>query len=144
MLAMDGHPLAVDRRSTFGRRRMAPQVCIVDRKRHIRKFLAEALEELGFITHACADTESLYQGCRAVPPDLIVLALSADAVEVLEGLAAERFAGNVLLVGGRGSPMLIAIQEMGELLGLRMLPALGTPYRSQELNSRVAALVPSD
>src|SRR5215475_4296592 len=31
MLAMSEHPLALDRRSTFGRRRVAPQVCIVDR-----------------------------------------------------------------------------------------------------------------
>jgi len=141
---MNGYPLALDRRSTFGRRRVAPQVCIVDRKRHIRKFLGDALEELGFIARECADVDSLYQAYCALRPDLVVLGLGADVVEALEGLAAERFAGNVLVVGGRGSPMLTAIQEMGEMLGLRMLPALGTPYRSEELNSRVAALVPGD
>src|SRR5262245_55332441 len=112
MLAMNGHQLALDRRSTFGRRRVAPQVCIVDRKRHIRKFLGQALEELGFIVRECADAENLYEAYCAVPPDLIVLGLGPDAVEALEGLAAEHFAGKVLAVGGRGSPMLIAIQEM--------------------------------
>ena len=36
--------------ATFGRRKVAPRVCIADGKRHIRKFLGEALEDLGFIT----------------------------------------------------------------------------------------------
>ncbi|HKA71750.1 MAG TPA: EAL domain-containing protein [Xanthobacteraceae bacterium] len=141
---MSEHPLALDKRSTFGRRRVAPQVCIVDRKRHIRRFLSEALEELGFITHECADADGLYQAYCAVPPDIVVLGLGPDVVEALQGLAEEGFGGKVLVVGGRGSPMLTAIQDLGENLGLAMLPALGTPYRSDELNSRVAALMPGD
>src|SRR5262245_5918970 len=126
---MNEHPLAIDRRSTFGRRRVAPQVCIVDRKRHIRRFLGEALEEMGFITRECADVEGLYQAFCAVPPDLVVIGVGAEAVDALQGLAAENFIDKVLVVGGRGSPMLTAIQELGETLGLAMLPALGTPYR---------------
>ena len=137
---MNEHSLARDNRSTFGRRRVAPQVCIVDRKRHVRKFLGDALEELGFITHDCADADGLYEAYRAVPPDIIVLGLDPDAVETLQGLAAEGFAGKVLVVGGRGSPMLAASQELGDQLGLAMLPALGTPYRSEDLHDRVAAL----
>jgi hypothetical protein len=35
----------------FGRRRMAPRVCVVDHKPHIRTFLAEALEDLGFLSY---------------------------------------------------------------------------------------------
>src|SRR5262245_61577129 len=144
MLAMNEHPLALDKRSTFGRRRVAPQVCIVDRKGHIRKFLGEALEELGFITHECADADSLYAAFCAVPPDIVVLGLGAEAVDAIQGLAAENFAGKVLVVGGRGSPMLTAVQELGNMLGLAMLPALGTPYRNEDLHGRVAELVPSD
>jgi hypothetical protein len=31
--------------ATFGRRKVAPRVCIADSKQHIRTFLSEALEE---------------------------------------------------------------------------------------------------
>jgi CheY-like chemotaxis protein len=36
-----------------GWRKVMPRVCIVDGKRHIRKFLEEALEQLGFTTCEC-------------------------------------------------------------------------------------------
>ena len=36
---------------TFGRRKVRPRVCVIDGKQAIRKFLGEALEELGFIEH---------------------------------------------------------------------------------------------
>jgi hypothetical protein len=39
---------------TFGRRKVAARVCVVDGKPHVRKFLCEALEEIGFITRECA------------------------------------------------------------------------------------------
>src|SRR5262245_65632169 len=113
MLAMSEHPLALDKRSTFGRRRVAPQVCIVDRKRHIRRFLSEALEELGFITHECADADGLYQAYCAVPPDIVVVGLGPDVVEELPGLADEGFGGVVRVGGGGGWAMLTSIQELG-------------------------------
>src|SRR5262245_64453500 len=102
MLAMSEHPLALDKRSTFGRRRGAPQVCIVDRKRHIRRFLGEALEELGFITRECADVEGLYQAFFAVPPDLVVSGVGAEAVDALQRLAAGSFTDNGRVAGARG------------------------------------------
>ena len=47
------------RRVEFGRRRVAPRVCIIDRKPYIRTFLAETFEELGFIPEGCADAKEL-------------------------------------------------------------------------------------
>jgi len=35
---------------TFGRRKMTPRVCVVDSKRHLRAFMSEVLEDLGFVT----------------------------------------------------------------------------------------------
>ena len=32
---------------TFGQRKMASRVCVVDGKPHVRKFLCETLEEIG-------------------------------------------------------------------------------------------------
>ena len=40
-------------RATFGRRKIAPRVCIADSKPHIRQFLRDALEELGFVVGDC-------------------------------------------------------------------------------------------
>jgi hypothetical protein len=37
---------------TFGQRKMASRVCVVDGKPHVRKFLCETLEEIGFILFA--------------------------------------------------------------------------------------------
>jgi EAL domain-containing protein (putative c-di-GMP-specific phosphodiesterase class I) len=144
---MNQHGLEYSRPTTFGRRRMAPQVCIVDHKKHIRKFLGDALEEFGFITHECAHTGELFAAVHAVTPDLVVLGAAGTAtaaVEQIQALATEGFANHVLLVGVRGSPVIAAVQELGEKLGLAMLPAIGTPYRNEDLHDRVGALVPRE
>jgi len=44
---------------TFGRRKVRPRVCIVDNKQHVRTFLGETLEDLGFITCECAQVGEL-------------------------------------------------------------------------------------
>ena len=44
---------------TFGRRKVASRVCVVDGKPHVRKFLCETLEEIGFITRECAHVADL-------------------------------------------------------------------------------------
>jgi hypothetical protein len=44
---------------TFGQRKMASRVCVVDGKPHVRKFLCETLEEIGFITCDCAHVAAL-------------------------------------------------------------------------------------
>src|SRR5262249_53917687 len=41
-------------------------------------------------------------------------------------------------------PLIAAVQELGEKLGLAMLPAIGTPYRSEELLERVGDLIPRE
>src|SRR5258708_37807238 len=56
--------------ATFGRRTVAPRVCIADGKRHIRKFLGEALEELGFITCECTQVGELNAVLDGEAPDL--------------------------------------------------------------------------
>jgi hypothetical protein len=41
------------RPAAFGQRTLSPRVCIADNKPHIRTFLADAFEDLGFITFEC-------------------------------------------------------------------------------------------
>lgn len=131
--------------ATFGRRKVAPRVCVADSKPHIRNFLREALEELGFITCECEQAGSVSAVLVGQRPDLFVLGLSAGGIAVnamLETLALMKFGGNVLLFGQRASPMVMAILGIGEQLGLAMLPLLPTPFSDGDLRDRVAALLP--
>jgi EAL domain-containing protein (putative c-di-GMP-specific phosphodiesterase class I) len=142
---MDEHQPVFAARSHFGRRRVTPHALVADRKPHIRTFLGEALEELGFVAHQCAQLAELRPALNAAFPDLIVISLAndgLDGVTLVQALAGEGFSGNVLLIGGREQPTLTAVQRLGETLGLAMLPALGTPYRDADLRERVAELIP--
>ena len=131
--------------STFGRRNVAPRVCIADDKQHIRKFLGEALEELGFITCECAQISELGAMLDTQRLDLIILGLSSGGIEAaatLEALVARAFDGKVLVLGPRNSLMVRAVQELGEQLGIEMLPTLATPFDSWGLRNSVAKLLP--
>jgi hypothetical protein len=57
----------MDRHAVYvGRRKVVPRICIVDGKRHSRKFLEEPLEEPGFTTGACTQVSE---------PDLVLAGL---------------------------------------------------------------------
>ncbi len=134
------------RLASFGRRKVAPRVCVADAKQHIRKFLGEALEELGFITCECTEVGELRVVLDGqLTPDLVVVGLSEGGIEaaaILEALVAGAFDGKVLLLGPRDSLMVAAVQELGEQRGLAMLPALATPFDSAGLRNSVATLLP--
>ena len=129
---------------TFGKRKVRPGVCIADAKQHIRTFLGEAFEELGFLTCECAQLSELGAAVERNRPDLIVFSLSAGGacVETLETLAARKFDGKVLLFGPRDLSVATALRELGEEFGLAMLPLLSTPFDDKALRNRVAALLP--
>ena len=131
--------------AAFGRRKIAPRVCIADSKRHIRKFLGEALEELGFVTCECTKSGDLNTVIDGERPDLVVIGLSAGGIEaalMMQALKAKAFDGNALLIGPRDSLMVSAVQELGENLGIAMLPLLATPFDNVSLRNSVAALLP--
>ena len=132
---------------SFGQRKIAPRACVADRKAHIRNFLREALDELGFI--ACeydgsANLESLLGEQR---PDLIILGLSSGgltAIELLEQLVSLQFAGHILIFGPTAPQMVTAVLNHGKQRGLAMLPLLPTPFSDKDLLNRVAALLPAE
>ena len=133
--------------TTFGRRKVAPRVCIADGKRHIRKFLGQALEELGFITCECTQVGELSAVLDGQAPDLVIVGLSTGGIDpgvILEALATRSFDGKVLLLGPRNSLMLAAVQELGDQRGIAMLPTLATPFDSRSLGNSVAALLPTE
>jgi EAL domain-containing protein (putative c-di-GMP-specific phosphodiesterase class I) len=129
----------------FGRRKVMPRVCIADDKRHIRKFVGEALEELGFITCECTQVGELSTVLDAQLPDLVVVGLSTGGIEaaaMLKALAARAFDGNVLLLGPRNSSVVAVLEELGEQLGIAMLPTLATPFGTEGLHNSVATFLP--
>ncbi|HXD43757.1 MAG TPA: EAL domain-containing response regulator [Pseudolabrys sp.] len=133
--------------AAFGRRKVAPRVCIADGKKHIRDFLREALEELGFIASECADAAKLADSVIEHQSDLVVLGLSAGGIAAsteLEALREIGFAGRVLVFGPPASPMVTAIAAIGAEIGLDMLPLLPTPFSDKDLSDRVAPLLPKD
>lgn len=118
---------------------------MADLKKHIRSFLCEALQELGFAICECAHSAELTGVINADIPDLLLLGFAGEGMEVvrvLERLAGERFGGRVLLFGPPHSHALLALATLGAQLGLHMLPVLTTPFGELELQASLADFVP--
>jgi EAL domain-containing protein (putative c-di-GMP-specific phosphodiesterase class I)/CheY-like chemotaxis protein len=129
----------------FGQRKVTPRVCIADNKKHLRTFLAEVLEDLGFITCECAEASEMAATLDTQLPDLVVLGLSFDGIEagkVLEILAEKAFSGSVLGIGLRDSIMVRAVRQLGEEYGIAMLPPLLPPFSAETLRAGIATLLP--
>ncbi|MBR0779331.1 EAL domain-containing response regulator [Bradyrhizobium diazoefficiens] len=132
---------------TFGRRKVTPRACVADGKRHLRAFMSEVLEDLGFVTTECASADELRAVLSGDLPDLILLGIAADGIEpgrFLEILVREAYDGKVLAVGARESIIIRAVQQVGEEYGLAMLPPLTTPFAALTLRERVAMLLPDE
>jgi EAL domain-containing protein (putative c-di-GMP-specific phosphodiesterase class I)/CheY-like chemotaxis protein len=144
----DGIREVAERRpKTFGRRKVTPRACVADGKRHLRAFLSEVLEDLGFVTSECGSADELQTVLANELPDLILFGIAADGIEpgkFLETLVREAFAGKVVAVGARESIILKAVQQVGEEYGLAMLPPLTTPFAAETLRERVAMLLPEE
>src|SRR5262245_23855178 len=131
--------------TTFGRRKVKPRVCVADAKPHIRTFLREALEELGFVACECAQIGELEGVLVQHLPDLLLVGFADGATAagaMLEMLAAQSFDGKVLLIGPHDSLMVAAAREHGEGLGITMLPTLITPFSIERLRDSLALFLP--
>src|ERR1700739_633654 len=104
------------RSAPFGRRKVTPRACVADSKKHLRAFLTDVLEDLGFVTSECAKADELGMILETQLPDLIVLGLSVDGIEagkILEILVRRKFGGKVLAIGARESGIARAVEEVG-------------------------------
>ena len=128
----------------FGRRPIPPRACVVENKTHVRMFLAEMLDELGFIARE-AFVPDVRTMLREFRPDLVVLGPLGGGSEVramLQILLGQGYGGKVMLFGGRSAPALIRTHEFGEDAGLTMLPPLGTPFRDRDLTAILTSFLP--
>lgn len=131
----------------FGHRKLMPRACVADSKKHLRMFIADALEDLGFITGECGHARELAGVLDAQQPDLVVLGVSVNGSEIgeiLEVLVRKSFAGKVLIIGHPDSVMVKAVRQIGEEYGIEMLPSLPTPFSAGTLRGSVAALLPAE
>ena len=128
----------------LGRRRGPPRACVLDHKPHVRSFLAGMLEEIGFATRDCGASD-LKKILNEFVPDLIVFGPFNGVTEVsllLQALVFTGYGGRTMLFGGRHSNALMEVQDIGERVGLAMLPPLGTPFRDGTLADNVACFLP--
>lgn len=128
----------------FGRRPIPPRACVVENKTHVRTFLADVLDDLGFIARE-AGTLDIRTVLRDFRPDLIVLGPlegESEVRAVMKTLRAQGYGGNVTLFGGRSSVPMIRNFEFGESAGLAMLPPLGTPFRDRDLHTILDRFLP--
>jgi EAL domain-containing protein (putative c-di-GMP-specific phosphodiesterase class I) len=135
------------RSNWFGQRRLTPRACVADRKKHVRTFLAETLEDFGFITGECAQASELDDALDVQRPDLLVFGVSVDGIEVgkiIQTLARKDFAGKVLVIGPPESIMMKAVRQICDEYGIAMLPPLPTPFDAGSLRACVAALLPTE
>src|SRR6266478_29858 len=141
------NPKEYARCAGFGHRKVMPRACVIDSKKHLRTFLSDALEDLGFITSECGQASELAAVLDAQQPDLFVLGVSVDGIEVgkiLEILVRKNFTGKVLVIGQPQSIMVKAVRQIGEEYGIAMLPSLQTPFSAGSLRDSVAALLPAE
>jgi EAL domain-containing protein (putative c-di-GMP-specific phosphodiesterase class I)/CheY-like chemotaxis protein len=140
-------PNDIVRPACFGHRKVMPRACVADGKKHLRMFLADALEDLGFITSECGQAGELAGVLDAHQPDVVVLGVSANGIEVgeiLEVLVRKGFGGKVLVMGQPESIMVKAVRQIGEEYGIAMLPSLPTPFSAGTLRASVATLLPAE
>jgi EAL domain-containing protein (putative c-di-GMP-specific phosphodiesterase class I) len=141
------NPNDIVRPACFGHRKVTPRACVADGKKHLRTFLSDALEDLGFITSECGQASELAGVLDAHQPDLVVLGVSVNGIEVgniLEILVRKNFSGKVLVIGQPESIMVKAVRQIGEEYGIAMLPSLPTPFSAGTLRASLATLLPAE
>ena len=135
------------RAAHFGHRKLTPRACVIDSKKHLRLFLSDALEDLGFVTCECGQAGDLAGLLQTEHPDLIVLSVCVDGInvgEILEAIVRKNFGGKVLVIGQPDSIMVKAVRQIGDEYGIAMLPSLPTPFGAASLRASVAELLPAE
>jgi EAL domain-containing protein (putative c-di-GMP-specific phosphodiesterase class I) len=141
-MRLDHNHALQTRHVSFDRRQIPPRACVVDNMPHVRSFLAEMLIDLGFVTHECNSTE-IKSVLSNFAPDLIVIGSLGQGDEVPSLLRrVMNFGGKIVLFGGRSSPSLNRSHELGETLGLTMLPPLRTPFRDSDISEILDEFLP--
>ncbi len=114
-------------------------VCfVVDDESDIRRFVSVALKRLGHEVEEFAFIETMVEGLLRRHPDLIFLDISlerSDAVDAIRALGQSGYGGAVQLMSGRAADLIEQVKTVGSNRGLRMLPILAKPFRTEEIRN---------
>lgn len=122
-----------------------PQLLLIDDEPALATFVAAAAEGCGYQPAVTGDETDFRQRFGAKRPDVVALDLGMpgmDGVELLRFLAAERFAGPVLIISGFDRRVLESAFRLGQALGLDMAGPLEKPTRLEELETVLEMLKP--
>ena len=108
-----------------------PPLCfVIESDASVRHFLSLILHGAGLHTEEFDVGQSVAATLARHLPDFVVLDValeSAEAVKALTELVAGHYRGYVQLLSSRGSAVLAHVKNIGDQLGLQMLPALKKP-----------------
>lgn len=119
-----------------------PTVLVIDDDPAVRDGLARVFDDAGMLCRGAGSIDH----ARGVALDvihLVILDLSlggGDAVDVLDHLADQDYAGAVVLITGFDTGVLEPVQRLGAMIGLTMWPYLTKPLRPTSLKQLVERL----
>jgi hypothetical protein len=128
----------------FGHRKVMPRACVTDSKKAPSDLSFRGSRGSWFHHQRVRGASEMAGVLDRQEPDLFVLGVSFDGVEVgnileilVKKISAARFSYRAT-----DSIMVKAVRQIGEEYGIAMLPALQTPFSAGTLRASVAALLP--
>ena len=115
---------------------LRPTLLLIDDEPVLADFLARAAEISGYDPIITGDDQDFRNRFRDSLPAMVALDLGMpgmDGVELLRFLAAEKFAGPVLIVSGFDRRVLESAERLGNALGLDMVGPIEKPARLEDL-----------
>ena len=115
-----------------------PRLLLIDDEPSLAAFVANAATNSGFEPAVTNDDSIFRDEFHADTPGMVVLDLGMpgmDGVELLRFLAAESFAGPVLIISGFDRRVLESAFRLGEAIGLKMVGPLEKPVRLEALET---------
>jgi DNA-binding response OmpR family regulator len=122
-----------------------PTLLLIDDDSLVGRFIVHAGEACGYRslrTTGMAGFERLFRKER---PDVVAVDLcvpGCDGIEIIRFLAAEAFAGTVVIISGLDRRVLDAALRLGKALKLRMAEPIAKPFRLDELARRLDVRAP--
>jgi DNA-binding response OmpR family regulator len=120
-------------------------IFVIDDEEAICRVVTKALTDLGIETKEFHTAKAAFAALENGHPPLILLdvALSgSDAIDVIHGLSARRYAGVVHIMSGARTDLVNAVERIGVREGLAFGAPLYKPFRVGELTAIGNGLLP--
>lgn len=113
-----------------------PKLLVMDDEAMFGEFVEEVGVDLGYDVRVLTETREFITVFKEVNPDVIILDMvmpEFDGTEITRWLAAEKFAGKLVMVTGYNPQYSKIAKALGELGGLNKAERLSKPVRLEEL-----------